>query len=308
MSKINVSKFKIVLEDKINKVKDIYKKWFVSDVSFIKIRYKKVFNREIDLRNPVTFNEKLQWLKLNDRNPLYTQLVDKYEVRNYIAENIGEEYLIPLLGVWDNFEDIDFSKLPNEFVLKCTHDSGGLIICNGKNKLDIEEARKKINRSLKENYYYHSREWPYKNVKPRIICEELLKTKDGNLPSDYKFHCFNGEPDNVMVCIERSTGNPRFYFFNEKWELLRYNIAGKNAADNFTLPKPKKIDEMFEIARRLSENIPFVRVDLYYENDKIYFGEMTFFPQSGFDSNLLESTDLLFGSKIKINDIEKNVY
>lgn len=306
MSKIKISKFKIVLLDKTKKLKELYKKWFVSDISFIKRRYKKVFNREIDLKNPKTFNEKLQWLKLNDRNQLYTQLVDKYEVRNYIAENIGEKYLIPLLGVWDKFEDIDFSKLPKQFVLKCTHDSGGLIICNDKDKLDIEEAREKINKSLKENYYYHSREWPYKNVKPRIICEELLKTKDGNLPSDYKFHCFNGVSDNVMVCIERSSGNPRFYFFDEKWDLLRYNIAGKNAPNEFTLPKPNKIDEMFEISRRLSKNIPFVRVDLYFENDKIYFGEMTFFPQSGFDSNLLESTDLLFGSKIKINETKKN--
>ena len=283
--------------------KTIYNKYFVSDIRFIKKVFKSTFGRKIDLENPVTFNEKLQWLKLHDRNPIYTNLVDKYEVRKHIANVLGEEYLIPLIGVWEKFDDIDFSKLPNRFVLKCTHDSGGVVICKDKSKLDLKDTKRKINESLTRNYYYEWREWPYKNIKPRIICEELLETSDGNLPSDYKFHCFSGDVDNVMVCIERSSGNPRFFFFNENWNLLRYNIAGQNASEDFTLPKPKMMKKMFEIAKELSSNFSFVRVDLYCENEKIYFGELTFFPQSGFDSNLLEETDKLFGSKIDLNKI-----
>lgn len=279
--------------------------FWLPDKTYLKVRYYQHFKKRLNLNNPQTFNEKLQWLKLYDRNSLYTNLVDKYEVRKYIAETIGEEYLIPLIGVWDRFEDIDFSKLPNQFVLKCTHDSGGLVICKDKSKLDIEVTRKKINNPLKRNFYYLGREWPYKNVKPRIICEELLKTKDGRLPIDYKFHCFSGEPDNVMVCIGRDSGSPKFFFFDTEWKLLRYNVAGINAANDFTLPKPKKIDEMFEIARELSIGLPFVRVDLYCEEEKIYLGELTFFPQSGFDPNLLNTTDILFGDKIKLKEIKR---
>lgn len=273
------------------------------DEIYLKYKFYRLMNKKLNLVNPQTFNEKLQWLKLYDRNPMYTNLVDKYEVRKYIAETIGEEYLIPLIGVWEKFEDIDFSKLPSQFVLKCTHDSGGVVICIDKSKLDIEVAKNKINKSLKTNYYYSGREWPYKNVKPKIICEKLLKTKDGQVPSDYKFHCFDGEPDNVMVCIERDSGKPKYFFFDNEWNLLRYNIAGINASQNFTLPKPKKIDEMFKIAKKLSKKLPFIRVDLYCEDEKIYFGELTFFPQSGYDSNLLMKTDLLFGEKIKIDKI-----
>ncbi|WP_259596134.1 ATP-grasp fold amidoligase family protein [Clostridium botulinum] len=274
----------------------------LSDEKYIKAKYKLYMKRKLNLKNPKTFNEKLQWLKLYNRNSLHTKLVDKYEVREHISKIVGKEYLIPLIGVWNNFEEIDFSKLPNQFVLKCTHDSGGVVICKDKNKLDIEMTRKKINKSLKRNFYYVGREWPYKNIKAKIICEKLIKTEDGKLPSDYKFHCFNGEVDNVMVCTERDTGNPKFFFFDSKWNLLRYNVAGINASKDFTLPEPKKINEMFRIAKELSKGLQFVRVDLYCEEDKIYFGELTFFPQSGFDSNLLTTTDLLFGEKIELKN------
>lgn len=273
------------------------------DEEYIKLMFNHRMGYELDLANPRTFNEKLQWLKLYDRKPEYTIMVDKYEVRKYISDKIGEDYLVPLIGVWDKFGDIDFNKLPNQFVLKCTHDSGGVVICQDKKHFNVESAKEKLNKSLKSNYYYAGREWPYKNVKPRIICEELLKTQNNELPDDYKFFCFHGKPDNVMVCIERETGSPKFYFFNNDWELLRYNIAGKNAPPYFTLPKPKKMDEMFEVAEKISKGLPFSRIDLYYENDKIYFGEITFFPQSGYDKNLLEETDLLFGSKINLEKI-----
>lgn len=277
---------------------------WMKDDNYLKLIYRAMMGKKLDLQNPQTFNEKIQWLKLYDRNPLYTNLVDKYDVKKYISETIGEEYIIPTIGVWDKFEDIDFSKLPNQFVLKCTHDSGGLVICEDKNKLDIEMVREKINKSLKINYYYSFREWPYKNVKPRIICEQLIKTNDGRLPSDYKFHCFNGEPDNVMVCIERETGNPKFYFFDKQWILLRYNKTGVAAPEKFTLPKPSQLEEMFALASKLSKEIPFVRVDLYCEQDKVYFGEFTFYPDSGFDANILESTDIYFGSKIRLENVK----
>lgn len=249
------------------------------DDLYLKIKYRLTMGRKLDLNNPETFNQKLQWLKLYDRKPEYTQMVDKYEVRKYIKEIIGEEYLIPLLGVYDSFEEIDFDNLPDEFVLKPNHTSGDIFICKNKSKIDYKKLRKEVNRWLKREYYWLHREWPYKNVKPRIICEELIKTENGGFPYDYKFHCFNGEPDNVMVCIERESGNPKFYFFDNEWNLLRYNLAGINAPQGFTLPKPKKMDEMFMLAKKLSSGFPFIRVDFFCENEKIYFGELTFFDQ-----------------------------
>ncbi len=272
------------------------------DFAYISLKYFLRFGKFPNLKNPKTYNEKLQWLKLHDRNPEYTKMVDKYEVREYITEKIGEEYLIPLLGVWDSFDEIDFDKLPDQFVLKCTHDSGGLVICKDKSKLDIEEAKKKINKCLKTNYYWHGREWPYKNVKPRIIAEKYM-VDDVMLESgltDYKFSCFNGDVDNVMLCLDRNSGDTKYYFFDREWNLLRYNIRGKNAPEDFTLPKPSTMDKMFEIAKVLSEGFSYLRVDLYSCSDKIYFGELTFFPQSGFDANLLKETDELFGSKVRL--------
>ena len=271
------------------------------DDLYLKIKYRLTMGRKLDLNNPETFNQKLQWLKLYDRKPEYTQMVDKYEVRKYIKEIIGEEYLIPLLGVYDSFEEIDFDNLPDEFVLKPNHTSGNVFICKDKSKIDYKKLKKEVNRWLKREYYWLHREWPYKNVKPRIICEELIKTENGGFPYDYKFHCFNGEPDNVMECIERESGNPKFYFFDNEWNLLRYNLAGINAPQGFTLPKPKKMDEMFMLAKKLSSGFPFIRVDFFCENEKIYFGELTFFPASGFDVNLLKETDILFGEKLELD-------
>lgn len=279
-----------------------YLNW-VNDKVYLKLMYRSYMKKKLNLDNPKTFNEKLQWLKLYNRNPMYTILVDKYEVRDYIEKLALKINLIPLIGVYDSVEEIKFDDLPDEFVLKTTHDSGGVVICKNKSLLDIEKSCYKLKKSLSKNYYYSSREWPYKNIKPRIICEQIIKDKYGKLPVDYKFHCFNGKVDNVMLCVDRDSGNPKFYFFDREWNLLRYNKAGINADKDFTLPKPKMIDEMFNVAEELAKDLPFVRVDLYCENNKIYFGELTFFPDSGFDSNLLEETDLLFGNKIKLNSI-----
>jgi len=278
----------------------------MDDKKYIEKAYKIYMGTELDLESPKTFSEKLQWLKLNDRNPLYSKLVDKYEVRKYISDKIGEKHLIPLLGVWNNFEDVCFDKLPNQFVLKCTHDSGGLVICRDKSKLNIEAAKKKIKNSYKRKYYYSGREWPYKNVKPRIIAEKYMVDEKADDLVDYKFYCFNGNVDNVMLCTGRQKGDLQFYFFDMDWNLLRINGCGKRAPDNFTLPKPEGLEEMVRIARKLSENIPFVRVDLYHVNGRIYFGEMTFFPASGFGHNLLPETDADFGKKLSLNIKEKN--
>lgn len=271
------------------------------DKLYLKLLFKKRMGKKLDLKNPRTFNEKLQWLKLYDRKPEYTRIVDKYEAKNYIAEKFGEQYVIPTLGVWDKFEDIDFDKLPDKFVLKCTHDSGGISICRDRATFDIEKAREIINHNLSCDFYSFGREWPYKNVPKRIIAEAYMTdTPDSSDFTDYKFFCFDGKVDCVMVCLERSSGDTKFYFFDKEWELKRLNIRGKNAPEGFTIPKPEKMDEMFELAAKMSVGMPFVRVDLYQSNGQIYFGEMTFYPASGFDANLLPETDEYFGDLIKL--------
>lgn len=290
----------------------------LSDGQYLKIKYKYIMNKKLDINNPRTFNEKLQWLKLYNRRNEYTMMVDKYEVRNYIGRELGEKYLIPLLGVWNTPEDINFEMLPNQFVLKCNHNSGlGMCICTDKSKLNIKKVIAELKKGLAQDYYLTGREWPYKDVPRKIIAEQYIadtpvenkKTfgicgvEDTGL-TDYKFFCFDGVADSVMVCIDRNSGNPKFYFFNKEWKLCRYNIRGINAPSDFTLPKPKNIDKMFEIAEYLSQGIPFVRVDLYNSNGKIYFGELTFFPDSGFDNNLLPETDRYFGSLINLERIK----
>ena len=272
-----------------------------TDKPYLKMKYWSIMGKKLNIENPQTFNEKLQWLKLYNRKEEYTTMVDKYAVREYIAEKLGEEYLIPLLGVWDNPEDIDFDALPDKFVLKCNHNSGtGMCICKDKSKLDIPKVKKGLIKGLKEDYFIISREWPYKNVKRRIIAEEYMEDKNGDFV-DYKFFCFNGKADNVMVCIERQTGNPRYYFFDRQWKLMRINKLGVAAPEGFTLPKPECIDRMFEIADLLSKDMPYSRIDLYEVDGKIYFGEITFFPNSGFGANFLLETDKLFGEMIDLD-------
>ena len=272
---------------------------FLPDEAYVKLYYRVHVKRKLTLDNPKTLNEKLNWLKFNDRNPFYAVVVDKYANRDYVAGLIGEEYMVPLLGVWDHFDEIDFDKLPEKFVLKCNHDSGGLVICTDKSKLDKNAAKKKIEDSLKCKFYLVGREWQYKNVKPKIICEELLG--DGKIPpADYKFMCFNGKPDNVMVCYGRETGMPKYYFFDMDWNLKRYNGWGKKAPQGFTLPKPDNFDKMVRIAEILSKPYYFARIDLYNTDGKIYFGEITLTPNSGFDANITYETDRLFGDKLHL--------
>lgn len=254
----------------------------VSDKFYVRCLYREEFDKKLNLKNPQTFNEKLQWLKLYDRNPKYTKMVDKYEVKEYVTKIIGKEYVIPTLGVYDNFDEINFDKLPNQFVIKCTHDSGGLVICEDKTKLNIEETKNKINECLNKNFYYAFREWPYKNVKPRIIVEEYMKDDDTTTLRDYKFYCFNGEPLYLYISeglIDHSTA--RISFFDMDFKVAPFGRSDYAEFDKIP-KKPQQFEKMIEISRILSKEIPFLRVDLYEINGKVYFSELTFFPCAGF--------------------------
>lgn len=255
---------------------------FLSDRTCLALKYRAHLGKKLDLKDPKTFNEKLQWLKLYDRKPVYTQMVDKYEAKSYAAERIGEEYIIPTLGVWDRAEDIDFDALPNQFVLKCTHDSGGLVICRDKSQLDIEGAKKKLNKALKNNFYYSFREWPYKNVKPRIIAECYMSDENQQKGlTDYKFYCFAGVPKFLYV----STGlenhaTAHISFLNLDWTFAPFQRTDYEGYAQLP-PKPKNFEKMIRIAEELSRGIPFLRVDLYEINGNVYFSELTFCPCAG---------------------------
>lgn len=274
---------------------------FLPDKQYVQLKYKLIMGKKIDLQNPQTFNEKLQWLKLYDRNHQYTQMVDKYEAKKYVASIIGEEYIIPTIGIYNSFDEIDFKKLPNKFVIKCTHDSGGLILCKNKEKLDIAKAKKKIDKCMKNNYYYKHREWPYKNVKPRIIIEKYMCTKKQKELIDYKFFCFNGNPKIILVCSERfSSNNMCETWFDDKWNFLDI-IESSHRVDK-TIKKPINFSKMMEFSKKLSKDIPFVRVDFYEINGKMYFGELTFFPASGFEKFEPEEWDYKLGEMLKLPD------
>lgn len=261
---------------------------WMPDKWFLKWLYYFTMGKKLNIEAPVTFNEKLQWLKLYDRNPLYTKMVDKYEAKQFVAGIIGEEHIIPTLGIWERFEDIDFDALPNQFVLKCTHDSGGLVVCRDKSKLNILEAKKKIEKSLNNNYYFWGREWPYKHVKPRIIAEKYLEQKTAHAKEssrnslvDYKFYCFNGEP--LFLYISEGLDDhktAKLSFLNLDWSFAAFQRS--DFEEFFELPpKPLSFDRMVSIAGILSKNIPFVRVDLYEIDKQVLFSELTFSPCSG---------------------------
>lgn len=297
---MGISAFFFLIKKKLG----IYKN--ISVESYLKKEFKAYMGKPLDLENPTTFNEKLQWLKLHDHNPQYTQMADKYEVKKYVAEKIGEEYVIPLLGVWENFDDIEFNLLPEQFVIKCTHDSGGVVICENKNDFDIDKTRKIINRSLRRNYYTQSKEWVYKNIKPRIIVEKYMKDSKLNELRDYKFFCFNGTPRCFKIDFNRSTAHQANYFdlegnilpFGERYYLPDFNKK---------IEMPTKLEEMLRMATTLSEGIPFVRVDFYEVDGKIYFGEMTFYPGSGLSPYTDYDWDVKLGEWLELpkNDTEK---
>lgn len=279
---------------------------FMSDSRFLQYKYRVVFGKELNLDNPQTFNEKIQWLKIHNRKPEYTTMVDKYEVKKYVSQIIGDQYVIPTLGVWDKFEDIDFQSLPNQFVLKCTHDSGGIVICRDKEQLDYDEARKKITKSLNSNYYWFGREWPYKNVVPRIIAEPFLSDDSGNDLRDYKFFCFNGKVVYCQVISNRRT-KESMDFFDIDWNhqnIARLDLLGRPFPySEETIPCPVCYDEMQYLAEKLAGVNPFMRIDFYVIQDRPFLGEITFYPASGFGKFVPEKWDKILGDMIDLNSV-----
>ena len=270
-----------------------------NDVTYIKWRWKVYMDYPLHLEDPKSFNEKLQWLKLHDRQPIYSKLVDKYEVKQHVANIIGEEHIIPTIGIYDSVEDIDFDSLPQQYVLKCTHDSGGIIVCKDKSTLDRDASIRKLQRGLKKNYYYQNREWPYKNIKPRIIAEQYMNN-DGQELDDYKVHNFNGEPKVILVCSDRfKESGLTEDFYSCEWQHLDVSRPGLPHSKEVQ-EKPVELDEMLVLAKKLSKNIPFVRTDFYIINHQIYFGEMTFFPACGSKPFVPREWDYKFGSYLTL--------
>ena len=277
-------------------------KW-MDDETYLKFVYGIALGKKLNLNNPKTFNEKLQWLKLHDRKDIYTTMVDKYEAKKYVAERIGEEHIIPTLGVWNHFDEIDFDALPDQFVLKCTHDSGGLVICTDKSKFDREAARKKIEHSLKRNFYWFGREWPYKNVPARIIAEKYMSEDENNTESsvltDYKFFCFDGIPRIVYVSKDKAD-DPRTDFFDMDFRRLPIKMKDPNSNPDMIPQKPERFEEMKEYAAELAKGIKHLRVDFYQIDGEIYVGEQTFYHCSGFAEVRPEEWDLKLGEWIKL--------
>lgn len=270
----------------------------IPDRAYIQMYYFAHFKKFCNLKNPKTYNEKLNWLKLHDKNPIYTRIVDKFEAKEYVKNIIGDQYIIPTLGVWDNFDDIDFDKLPQQFVLKCTHDSEGLVIVKDKDKLDKEMAKNKIESALKQNFFYIGREWPYKNVKPRIIAEKYMEDHiDGEL-RDYKFFCFDGEPKAMFVASDRASDNVKFDYFDLNFNHL--DIKQKYPHAEQPLRKPVTFEKMIELSKVLSKGFPHVRVDFYEVDGQLYFGELTFYHFSGFMPFEPNKWDKIFGDWIKL--------
>lgn len=272
---------------------------FIPDKLFLKMWYRARIGRRLNLKEPETFNEKIQWLKLYDHNPIYPILVDKYDVKQYISDTIGKEYVIPTIGVWDRVEDIDFSSLPDQFVLKCTHDSGSTIVCKNKLEFNPDVAKEKLKYKLSKSMFWWGREWAYKEVKPRIICEKYISDSDepgnhGDELTDYKFMCFNGKMKCAFTGTNRfKEGGLRVTFFDREWNRMPF-IRHYPAADE-DIPKPVQYKKMMELAEKLSVGIPFVRVDFYETCGKVFFGELTLYPGCGFEEFSPEEWDYKLG-------------
>lgn len=282
----------------------------MDDKTYLQKMFKARLGYELDLNNPHTFNEKLQWLKLNDRKAMYTVMVDKIEAKKFVANAIGEKYIIPTIAVWDNFESIDFNLLPKRFVLKCSHDSGGLIICKDKNKLDMVSTKAKLTAALQHNYYLHGREWPYKDVKPRIFAEQYMQEKNNPDESnstnselkDYKIFTFNGKVQYIEVDYDRFIDHHR-NFYSTDWQYVPFAIRYPTDPQK-DIPKPVCLSEMLSIAEKLAEKAgspPFLRVDLYVINDQPYWGELTFFHETGMGQFDPREYDDLLGEMIHLD-------
>lgn len=274
-----------------------------SDKASIKIKYFLYFGKRINLKNPVTFNEKANWMKLYYRKPIMTDMADKYAVKEMVSGIIGEEYVIPTIAIYDSWDELDFSKLKTPFVMKTNHSSGVIAVVKDYKDFDIKKTKKRFVKSLKENYFYHCREWPYKNIKPRIIIEQFIKdSKEDNLPV-YKFFCFNGEPYLVQTIKNDKTDHETIDYFDMDWKLL--NLTQNFANSDIPLNRPSNFDEMKKLAAKLSIGFPFVRVDLYSVDGHIYFSEFTFFSDAGYQRFHPDEWDEILGKKIILNTNEK---
>ena len=286
-------------------LRDLNLTCLLNDEQYTRLVYRVHMGERLNLAHPKKYNEKVQWLKLYDHNPLYTTIVDKFAVKDYIRNIIGEEYVFKTLAVWEKFDDIDFDMLPNQFVLKTTHGGGnsGVVICKDKVSFDINAARVKLNKSLKQDAYMTSREWPYKNVPRRIIAEEYMEDKRTGELRDYKFFCFDGEPKALFVASERQKrSEPCFDFFDTGYHHL--DLRCSHPLADVTPEKPGSFEEMLKLARKLSQGFPHVRVDLYDINGRPYFGELTLYHWEGLMPFYPESWNDTFGSWLKLPEYE----
>ena len=270
---------------------------YLSDRLYLKLLFRHRVGYSLNLDNPQSYNEKLQWLKLNDIHSEYTQMVDKVEAKKYVASIIGEKYIIPTISVYNNVDEIDFNALPKQFVLKCTHDSGGIVVCKDKALLEVEKAKRKLKKGWGKNYYKYNREYPYRDVKPRIIAEQYMEDESGYELKDYKFFCFGGEPKLLFVATDRPL-DTKFDFFDLNWNHLPFTNGHPNNPN--PIAKPKNFEEMKDVARKLSQGLPHVRVDLYNVDGNIYFGELTFFHWSGMTPFVPQEWDYKLGELIKL--------
>lgn len=285
---------------------------FIPDKLFLSFRYYLTFGKCLNLKNPKSFNEKLQWLKLNNRKILYSDMVDKIKVKNIISDKIGKEHIISTIKVFKNVDEIDFDKLPNQFVLKCNHDSGGICICKDKYTIDFNNVKVNLRKTLNKNYYNLGREWPYKNVKPKILLEELITDESGYELKDYKVFCFNGIPKFIQVDFDRyAASGHRRNLYSTDWELLDFEY-GYPSDKTKQIQKPSSLHKVLKFAEEISKGIPFLRVDFYIcpqvnADDKILFGEATFFPECGFEVFTPDSMDLFYGDLLNLEPVKKTL-
>lgn len=276
----------------------------IPDRIYLQIVYFRHFKKFIDFDNPKTFNEKIQWLKLNYRKEEYINLVDKYRVKQYITKLIGEEYVIPTLGVWKNVDDIDFKSLPEKFVLKCNNDSGGIVICKNKKDFDEVKAKSFLKERLKNNGYWYGREWPYKNVKPCIIAEKYMEDSISKDLKDYKFFCFNGSMEFFDIDIDRFIEH-RSNYYDRNGNFLPFGKTYCPPDYTKKIEMPKNLDKMIELAETISHNTVLSRIDFYEIDGQVYFGEITFYPGSGFSPFTDEKWDYKLGDMIDLPNIKK---
>lgn len=292
MKKVSSIK-KLIGKERVSSILQAMK--FIPDKPFLKLEYRFLTGKRLNLKNPVTYNEKLQYLKLYDRKPVYTVMSDKIAMRDYVGDRIGEGHTVPLYGTWDRLEDVDFDSLPDSFVIKCNHDSKGLAICRDRKTFDREETLRLLGKSLRRNHFWVAREWPYKNIKPRILAEKYLETK-----TEYKVFCFAGEP-RIFYIADYSTGRLRENFYDMEFNLIEDLSFGYEKIDG-NPEKPSCLKQMAQYCRALSQDSPQLRVDFYDTGENLYIGELTFFNDAGFPPIKPAEWEERLGSWISLPD------